>query len=180
MRAIDLLRHGCTVAGAGHYCGRSDVALATEGWAQMWRATGGRRWDRIVSSPLRRCADFAQALALLLRVGCTLDARWQELDFGDWENRRVADVDAARLADFWRDPDTHAPPGGERLDSLRLRVRAAREALRAGMAEAERVLVVTHGGPMRVLLSPRGASAAELLGLDVPLAALRACPDAAA
>lgn len=175
MSTIELLRHGRTVAD-GRWCGRSDVALAGEGWTQMWCAVEGRHWDGIVSSPLRRCAEFAQALALRLGVGCTLDARWQELDFGVWENRRAAAIDVSDLAAFWRDPDAHPPPGGERLGSLCARVRAAHEALRTSIAADEAVLVVTHGGPMRVLLSAPGASASALLGLDVPHAALLACP----
>lgn len=177
MATIELLRHGATVA-AGRYCGRSDVVLTADGWLQMWRAVENRRWDRVVSSPLRRCADFAQALAQQLRVACTLDARWQELDFGVWENRLAAELDAAMLAAFWRDPDTHAPPQGERLGSLRARVHEARDALLAEMKSDERVLVVTHGGPMRVLLGTPGASAAALLAIEVPHAALRTCPGA--
>lgn len=177
MRSIELLRHGCTVAGAGRYCGRSDVALSADGWAQMWRAVESRRWDRIVSSPLKRCAEFGKALAARLSIECEVDARWQELDFGDWENRRPIEIDADALARFWRDPDTHAPPGGERLDGLSARVRRAQQALRTSMTDEQRVLVVTHAGPMRVLLSAPDASAAELLGLNVPHAALRACPD---
>jgi len=175
MAALDLLRHGRTVVD-GRYCGRSDIALASDGWAQMWQAVGEQCWDRIVSSPLRRCAGFSQNLALHLGVECSLDARWQELDFGAWENRPLAALDPSALEAFWRDPYTHAPPGGESLDSLCTRVRAARDALLADATAGERVLVVTHGGPMRVLLSAPGASGAELLGLDVPHAALRACP----
>ncbi|MGH8518673.1 MAG: histidine phosphatase family protein [Panacagrimonas sp.] len=178
MHRVELLRHGATVSGSGRYCGRSDVTLTAEGWTQMRRAVEGRHWDRIVSSPLRRCAAFAQDIARHLHVDCALDARWQELNFGSWEHRRAADLDAAELGRFWRDPDRYPPPGGERLGSLCKRVRDAHEALRASMKDNERVLVVTHGGPMRVLLSAPGASAAELLGIDVPHAALRACPDA--
>lgn len=145
----------------------------------MWRAVERRHWDRVVSSPLRRCAAFAQELARHLDVGCALDARWQELDFGAWEDRPVAELNAVELAAFWSDPDRCPPPGGERLSSLCRRVRDAHETLRANLKGNERVLVVTHGGPMRVLLSAPGASAAELLGIDVPHAALWACPEAA-
>ncbi|MFP5304793.1 MAG: histidine phosphatase family protein [Gammaproteobacteria bacterium] len=156
MPLIDLLRHGETVHGAElRWCGRTDVALSAAGWAQMWRAVEGRHWDRVVCSPLRRCSEFAHALALHLGIACRIDERWRELDFGRWENRSLDEIeadDADALRRFREDPSANPPPDGESLDSLRLRVQAARAALEC--AGGERVLVVTHGGPMRVLLAP--------------------------
>jgi hypothetical protein len=60
---LDLLRHGETELGGG-LRGSLDDALTALGWAQMrdavWR---GGPWDRIVSSPLQRCALFAWELS---------------------------------------------------------------------------------------------------------------------
>jgi len=67
-----LLRHGETEGGA-RYWGRTDVPLSSRGWRQMRTAVTGRSWDLIVSSPLRRCATFAEALAEEIAVPCTLE-----------------------------------------------------------------------------------------------------------
>jgi alpha-ribazole phosphatase len=171
---IFLLRHGMTT-GHGRYCGSTDVALTQEGWRQMWAAVEGCRWDRIVSSPLRRCREFAAALAEHRGLPISDDARLRELHFGEWEDLSVAELtlnnpEALRL--FWKDPGRHAPPGAERLDEACLRVLSFwRDA--SSMATDERVLAVTHGGPMRILRAELTALPWErLLEIEVPYAAL--------
>jgi alpha-ribazole phosphatase len=154
VKRIFLLRHGATLT-SGQYCGSTDVALSEEGRRQMWAAVDGYEWHRIVSSPLRRCADFAAALAARLAVPFLEDPRLREMHFGDWEGRSAADLmhsapDALRR--FWEDPFTDAPPRAEPLEALRTRVLALWEELITGDTD-ERVLVVTHGGPIRILLA---------------------------
>ncbi|WP_183144037.1 histidine phosphatase family protein, partial [Pseudomonas syringae group genomosp. 3] len=56
---LDLLRHGETELGGG-LRGSLDDALTDLGWQQMRSAViDGGPWDRIVSSPLQRCAWFS-------------------------------------------------------------------------------------------------------------------------
>lgn len=152
---VDLLRHG-SVVGGDCLRGWQDDPLNEHGWRQM-RATVGEhaRWQRIVSSPLRRCSAFAQSLAE--RDGITLetDPRWRELGFGDWEGRTVLDLQASEpqaLQAFWDNPNDHPPPGGESLTSLQQRSAAAWDALCAALADGSRTLLVTHAGVIRVLL----------------------------
>jgi alpha-ribazole phosphatase len=171
--AIDLLRHGETVR-AGAFCGRTDVPLSKHGWAQMWAATSDRHWATVVSSPLRRCADFARALARRCAVPLRLDERWREMDFGEWENRTATELlanDPQRLAAFWDDPWHHPPPGGERLAAVQARVLAAWTQI---VAERQPTLIVTHGGPMRVIHCHRTRHPIKrLLDLPLPYAARR-------
>jgi broad specificity phosphatase PhoE len=174
VKRIFLLRHGATTA-SGQYCGSTDVALSEEGWQQMWAAVDGHAWHSILSSPLRRCADFAAALAGRLAVPLIEDPRLREMHFGDWEGRSVADVMASTpeaLRHFWEDPFGSAPPRAEPLEAVRARVLALWRELLAREAD-ERVLVVTHGGPIRILLAEfSGAPRTRLLDLEVPHAAL--------
>ena len=59
---IDLMRHGEPVGGR-RYRGQTDDPLSEKGWQQMWDAAGEfRGWQHIVTSPLQRCAAFADAL----------------------------------------------------------------------------------------------------------------------
>nr|WP_245832014.1 histidine phosphatase family protein [Solemya velesiana gill symbiont] len=59
---IDLLRHGQPLGGR-MYRGKQDDPLTEEGWDQMWHAASGETpWQQVISSPLRRCREFAEAL----------------------------------------------------------------------------------------------------------------------
>jgi alpha-ribazole phosphatase len=152
---VDLLRHGETTCGQ-QFCGSTDAPLTDIGWTQMWTAAekDAPRWDRIVTSPLTRCAAFAHALADRHQLPCTLDARLQEMHFGAWEGKTAAALmatDAAALARFWNDPQRHTPPRAETLEHFAARVLLAWHDMAVAVA-GERILAITHGGVMRVLL----------------------------
>lgn len=172
---MDLLRHGATVMN-GRYCGSTDVALSDEGYAAMQRSTEGKRWRRIVSSPLARCARFAEVLSATLRVPLHIDARWRELHFGEWEGRHASEIDEDALGAFWRDPIAHAPPGSEPLTAMQSRVQTASEEWLAD-ADHHGTLVITHGGPIRVLLAAaQGLPLHRAHEIEVPLASLHRWP----
>jgi alpha-ribazole phosphatase len=60
---FDLVRHG-QIAGPPALYGRTDVALSRDGWQQMHLQTSRMcNLDNIITSPLRRCHDFAKELA---------------------------------------------------------------------------------------------------------------------
>ncbi|HKQ30475.1 MAG TPA: alpha-ribazole phosphatase [Burkholderiales bacterium] len=170
---IDLLRHGET-EGDARYCGSTDISLAAAGWDQMWAVVGNdARWETIVSSPLKRCAQFAEALAQRHRLALRIDDRLRELHFGNWEGRSAAEImqtDAEDLTRFWRNPSQHAPPGGESLTMLQTRVLSAWQDI---LAECRTALVVTHGGPIRIILCHlHGTSIDDSLRIDIPHASL--------
>lgn len=171
---VDLLRHGAT--GLSGFRGSLDDPLSDEGWAQMRSAVReAGPWQAVLSSPLTRCAAFARELAARHGAPLELDARLAELHFGTWEGRsaeQLMQTQPAALARFWEDPWRHAPPGGETLDAFEARVLAAwREA--CATYAGRRVLVVTHGGVIRLLLCRvRGLPRSEFLRLEVPHASL--------
>jgi alpha-ribazole phosphatase len=157
---LGFLRHG-EVAGPAHaYRGRSDAPLTPRGREQMHAALAGMpRWGEVVSSPARRCLDFAREVAAEREIDCTIDPDWRELDFGAWEDLRpdqAAARDAAAHAAFVRDPRRCPPPGGEMLEARDARVAAA--LARLGETARAPTLVVTHAGAMRAVL-------AQVLGL---------------
>ncbi|MDD2893395.1 MAG: histidine phosphatase family protein [Halothiobacillaceae bacterium] len=163
MRHITLLRHGQT-SQPGLYHGHNDVSLSFTGRAQMRAALGNMPSGtcQVVSSPLQRCAEIAQDYASTHALPLALDRAWMELDFGAWTGRSADDIlrtEAKSLHDFWRDPIQHAPPGGETLHHAAARVQSAWDAL----PPEGNLLVVTHGGVMRLLFC---------LLLDLPLTQL--------
>ncbi|MCH4902105.1 alpha-ribazole phosphatase family protein [Pseudomonas sp. B707] len=172
---LDLLRHGETELGGG-LRGSLDDALTEKGWAQMREAVNGQGpWDRLVSSPLQRCARFAEELSAQRDLPVSLDKNLQELHFGAWEGQSAAalmQTDAEALGLFWADPYVFTPPQGEPVSDFSARVMAAVMRLHASHA-GERVLLVSHGGVMRLLLArARGLPREQLLNVEVGHGAL--------
>jgi alpha-ribazole phosphatase len=179
---LDLLRHGETELGGG-LRGSLDDALTANGWTQMRAAVvDGGPWDRIVSSPLQRCARFAAELGEQLNLSVRLDKDLQELHFGAWEGQSAAalmETDAEALGLFWADPYGFTPPQGEPVSAFSARVLAAVARLHAAYA-GERILLVSHGGVMRLLLAQaRGLPREQLLNVEVGHGALFALTVAA-
>ncbi|MNZ11110.1 Alpha-ribazole phosphatase [compost metagenome] len=152
---LDLLRHGETERGGG-FRGSLDDALTDTGWAQMCAGVeGAGPWDLLVSSPLQRCAAFARDLAERRGLPLHFDADLRELHFGQWEGRSAAELmenHAEGLGLFWNDPYSFTPPEGETLLDFESRVLAAAERLHQRFA-GQRVLLVTHGGVIRLLVA---------------------------
>lgn len=172
---LDLLRHGETELGGG-LRGSLDDALTEKGWAQMRAAVvEGGPWDRIVSSPLQRCARFAAELGEQLDLPVQLDKDLQELHFGEWEGQSAAalmETDAEALGLFWADPYAFTPPQGEPVSEFSSRVLAAVARLHSAYAD-KRVLLISHGGVMRLLLAQaRGLPREQLLNVEVGHGAL--------
>ncbi|MES2821515.1 MAG: alpha-ribazole phosphatase family protein [Pseudomonadota bacterium] len=178
---LDLLRHGETERGSG-FRGSLDDALTATGWAQMrdavTRAQAENRagpWDLIVSSPLQRCARFASELAEQRGLPLHLEAGLRELHFGAWEGHSAAalmETQAEALGLFWADPYGFTPPEGEPMVDFAARVLAAVEDLHRRFA-GRRLLLVTHGGVMRLLLAQaRGLPREQLLQVEVGHGAL--------
>jgi broad specificity phosphatase PhoE len=154
MSFVGLLRHGA-VEGGEVYRGRTDDPLSPIGFVRMWEALSGlNQWDLIVSSPLRRCAVFAKEFAHYHGIPLSLEPGLSEIDFGEWEGRSSAELmqtSPTALTEYWRDPCNHTPPGGESLLRFHQRVIETWDALQRGR-DGRRLLLVTHGGVIRILL----------------------------
>jgi alpha-ribazole phosphatase len=159
MTAIDFLRHGATDAG-DVLLGRTDPPLSAQGRDAVLRLTAGRTWSAIVASPLRRARETAEIAARHSDFQVELDPAWREIDFGDWDGMGREELAAdARHARFQSDPDANPPPQGESIAEVRARVVAALE--RLAPRGPGPILVVAHGGTIRVALS-------ELLAIPLP------------
>jgi alpha-ribazole phosphatase len=172
---VSLLRHGMT-QGGDIYRGRTDVALTAEGLCQMQQSCAGFALpvDYLVSSTLQRCAAFSA----LHPQPELLDERLQEISFGDWDGQLRSEVwrtQADQVQAFWDDPMACAAPNGESVAQLQSRAMAAlHEHLQAALKqERKHLLVVTHGGVIRAILSSiLQMQARALFHLDVPYGGL--------
>lgn len=152
---IDLLRHGET-ENSHRYCGSTNYPLTSRGWAQMWHTVEKNpyQWQQIITSPLIRCADFAQALGQRYSIPITQDARLREIHFGEWEDQSAAELMQTQpdaLFRFWQNPLTCPPPKAEHLSDFEVRVLAAWYEIQHQFAD-KKILLITHGGVMRVII----------------------------
>ncbi|HRQ04849.1 MAG TPA: alpha-ribazole phosphatase family protein [Nitrosomonas halophila] len=174
---INLLRHGETTGGM-RYCGSTDHALTETGWRQMWASVERTpmQWQHIITSPLQRCARFAQALAERCAIPLIEEARLREIHLGAWEGRSAAELmltDAAALARFWQNPLDYPPPQAEHLLAFRARILAAWHDIQVRFA-GQHILLVTHSGVMRLLVCHiQQRPMQHLLEIEVPYAAMK-------
>ena len=161
---IALVRHPAPLIGAGICYGRLDLALSPDGAAAV-RGIAGRLTDfaarTVWTSPARRCLVLAEAIADGRPVPRQQEARLLELDFGEWEGQSWDKVPRGALDRWAADPLAFAPPGGESGAALIARVRLFHTDL---VAQRQNCVVVSHGGPLKVL-------AALLRGREVDLLA---------
>ena len=155
-----LIRHPRLLSEPGICYGRLDILPHPDAVAETARAAvtaaAGLDGPAIWSSPARRCLAVAEALG----PKPALDQRLLELHFGAWEGVAWDEVDRASL-DLWAaSPLDFAPPGGESGASLVDRVRSFHATLRALGRDC---VVVSHGGPLKVLRSLLAGEAVDLL-----------------
>ncbi|NGN65949.1 hypothetical protein G5C51_18865 [Streptomyces sp. A7024] len=156
-----LLRHGETLltperrlSGSGGTnpglspAGRRQAAATADALARR----GGI--DAVVTSPMRRCRETAQAVATRLGLSLQVERDLREADFGTWEGLTFAEVRARYPDDLdaWLASPEMPPSGaGETMRQVAGRVTAVRDGLTVRYAGAT-VLVVSHVGPLRTLI----------------------------
>ncbi len=151
-----LLRHGETALSAERrFAGRGDIALTEHGLRQAAAAAdrlaarGGI--DLIVTSPLLRARQTAEAAARATGVPVQADDALVELDFGTWEGLTIAEA-SQRWPDevsAWLASVDAAPPGGESLAAATARVGAVLDRLLLAYP-FRTLLLVSHVSPIKI------------------------------
>jgi broad specificity phosphatase PhoE len=153
-----VVRHGETDwTREGRYAGAHDVALNPLGLQQCEataRVLAGMAPNAVYASPLERARTSAEIIAKPHRLPVVIEPRFREMSFGDWEGCLRSDV-ASRFPDlygtWWSTPQLACLPGAEPLEDVVRRVSEGLEGLRA-QHEGERVVLVTHGVVIRLLV----------------------------
>lgn len=152
-----LIRHPEPDASARGLCyGSLDVTLSEEGSVQANKIAemlANEHFGPIYTSPKRRCVEMARIVARGRAVEALEDFR--ELDFGTLEGRSYDEI-AALYPDIYRqwmeNPTATQFPQGESFCQMSSRVLDAARAMLARHA-GESIALVTHGGPIRVILA---------------------------
>ncbi len=152
---IDLIRHGEPLGGE-RFRGWQDDPLSREGWRQMHAALNKTYpWQAIITSPLRRCQEFAIALGREKGIPVKQNGHLKEMSFGDWEGKTVSEIKALQKDNpltLWKTPENLAPPNGENLMAFQARVLKAWDAILSEYS-GKHLLVVAHGGTIRMILA---------------------------
>ena len=160
---IVLVRHGETDYNReGRWQGSgTDVPLNDAGRAQaraVAAALAGRFDGRVTAaytSDLIRARETAVILAERLDVPVCEEPGLRELSHGRWEGRTHAEVEARwpeEYAIYEADPYRTRRGGGDSYEDLEERVWPALERI-ADRQAGKRALAVSHGGPIRLVLS---------------------------
>ena len=169
---VDVMRHGepegkCPEGGS-ILRGSIDHPLTNKGWQQVEQrilSVAGsldsvhESWDIIITSPLARCAEFAKSLVKnsanpLLSASFLIEDSWRELHYGDWEGmstKKIWQEFPELMEKMWQAPLEFCAPNGESVKDFSLRINQAWNSLLSEY-QGKRVLLVCHGGVMRILL----------------------------
>ena len=158
--SIFLLRHAQSTANTrGILAGRDDeIGLSQQGFHQAEQvavALSGKKFDRILTSPLKRCrqtiAPLLAATPVGKRVRASVAREFIEMDYGQWSGRKLI---ALSKKSAWNSIQT-APsrfrfPDGESFEEMRARaIGAIEEEARLG----GQVLIVSHGDVIKMIIA---------------------------
>ena len=146
--SIYLIRHGKTEANEQHlYCGSTDLSLSAAGREELQ----SMRYDispvRFVTSGMKRTEETLKIL--FGPVPFSVDSRFREVDFGDFEMKsyEMLKEDPSYQAWLTGDNEANVPPNGESGAQMTCRVLEALRELPDGTA------LVTHGGVIAAIMA---------------------------
>ncbi len=157
MKRIFLIRHGETDWNCqGRFQGKMDIPLNPLGREQALAAAKALMTasiERVVSSPLSRASDTAEAAAVRLDLSVEIREGLREIDHGQWEGHTAGEI--AHLwpgqLDLWHScPEEVIMPRGESLHDVSDRAWKDFEEVLAGPGDG--VAVFSHDAVIKVIL----------------------------
>jgi broad specificity phosphatase PhoE len=153
-QCVFLVRHGRTPLNAdGRLRGHLNPSLDEVGRIEVTALAdtlAGQHIVKVVTSPLRRALQTAEAIAGATGAPTAANAGLVDRDYGEWAGELEAEV-----VEQWG--SVNAAPGVESIVSVRRRSRAVLEAQLA-LLEQGNVVLVSHDAVLQVLLGDLGAS----------------------
>ena len=145
---VYLIRHGMTLANERHlYCGSTDLPLSEAGREELQSLAYAISPERFVTSGMKRTNETLEIL--FGNVPYSVDSRFREVDFGDFEMKsyEMLKDDPAYQAWLTGDNEANTPPGGESGAQMTRRVLEAFSELPDGTA------LVAHGGVIAAIMA---------------------------
>jgi broad specificity phosphatase PhoE len=148
-----LIRHADTNAIGRVLWGRKPgLHLSDPGAVQARRLpTRLERWSisALYSSPRERAQETAAPLSVARRLSIVVNEAFDEVDFGGWSGRTIADLDPLPEWQLFNSDREHAAaPGGERVAQVQTRI-VAELARLAALHPADTIAIVSHAEVIR-------------------------------
>ena len=137
--------------------------------ALVAKAVAALNPDVIISSPLNRTKQTADALSRASGLPVIYDDSWIECSFGIWDGMSIDEVKEKYPADYqaWICSTGFAPPQGESYDGVAVRIDKGLEKI-VEMYPGQRVAVVTHNGTIKTAAKLAiGAPADSIFHIDI-------------
>lgn len=151
-----LVRHGETLSNRENRVqGITDTELSDYGHKQIEKLAESLKKEsiqRIVSSPLTRAYQTAQAIGKFHNVPIEVERNLQELNHGDFENVAIEELKKTHLPflkNWFLDPASVTMPNGESLHDVQTRAWSAIEKI---IDTSKNVLVVSHSMTIMTIL----------------------------
>jgi alpha-ribazole phosphatase len=151
---IYLVRHGKVDAPPGLH-GQTDVKVTpadqesiARAWIESGRSVGG-----VICSPLSRCQELANIIAEQQLLPVMTDESLQEMAFGDFDGVPfdMLTEQWKKLDAFWQSPAQHTLPNAESLSTFSERICRVWSQIINDIND--NLLIVTHGGVIRMILA---------------------------
>lgn len=162
MPTLLLVRHGETDWNrTGQIMGERPIPLNQYGESQAQRLAELLRTRSIramYSSPVARARQTAHILAGATRAAVSIDQGLTEINLGDWVGRNWKDLaDDLIKKEFYANPRSARPPGGETLDEVQLRAVSCVERTMTDLThlghEEPLLLFVSHADVLRTIIA---------------------------
>ena len=153
-----LVRHGETVLNSERrWQGQGDAPLSPAGRAEVQALAeriGVAGPGALYSSDLPRARETAAEIARVTGLEPTLDARWREVDVGEWLGLTPEEVEARHPEGYarWLAGGTGWEQGESYLEMAARGLEATRDVVRAHAGGTHPIVCVTHGGVIRAIV----------------------------
>lgn len=169
-----LVRHGVTDWNKEkRYLGHSDRGILKSELtklADLKKQLMQISFDYVFTSDLRRCRETLAYLNIPTLI--SIDARLQEINFGDWEGKTYEELKYDQVYQKWLDDwENQSIPNGETARKFKNRINLFfndlyQQLLENNLMTKQKVLVMTHGGVIRYFVS-KLVSSQSFWGLEV-------------
>ncbi|MCA6068291.1 histidine phosphatase family protein [Chryseobacterium sp. RG1] len=144
---IHLIRH-TAVENPDHLCyGFAEMPLRKDFEEDLRSIQIDRDFDLIISSPSLRC----QLLAKYFQLNYETDERIREMNFGDWELKKWAEIPEEEINPWYEDFITIKAKNGENLLEMQHRVSEFWNEL-ISKENTNTILIIAHAGVMRLII----------------------------
>ncbi|MBT8493716.1 MAG: histidine phosphatase family protein [Deltaproteobacteria bacterium] len=155
---VFLIRHGVTPwHDEGKVLGQRDMPLSERGLSQSQAAAnslGSVQISDVVSSPLQRSIQAAEIIGKANGIEVARDPRLTDFRVGKWSGMPYQEIATSpEYLRFIDNPLSERIPGGESLAEIRDRSVAAVEQALVDSPTGDAIVIVTHAGIIRVILS---------------------------